>query len=434
MTWNPFTKAPGEQLTTEDLTDLIGRVAEGYYVEYKETFPTPKKIAHSIASLANTYGGWYIVGVKADQFDYAAEICGFSVVEFPDPVSKVRDVVKSRIDPVPVFYPMRVPLENSMAVLVVYVPGEQHTPFITDDGRVYRRNHASSDPVPENSRHTLDRLVEDGKHAGGRFVDFCRRTERTPPKIQMLNTTPVGWFNLFLALDPEPFRYSKVKTVAEMIELSQRTHPFKIVSEFSGSGNIPFRSGHTTPNSVVLRQSEPGSATSKETSAEFSLDGYARLSIPVPHPHLRDIAQQMTRNAAAAQALRLVAHAQRGTYLSVFDGALIPVQALVFTSLYAALQEQLEWSPRLRFAFSFLGLGGTAPIVDTIQWAEQVAATGIPLLEDEIRYPDNWSDSVAVPFDEESGMIIAITVARAMGLRPEVAVSGLITADGNSVA
>lgn len=68
MTYNPFDKAIGEALTTEDLNKLKGDLlGEGYYVEYKGSFPTNEKIGCSIASFANSYGGgWYIVGVKTD--------------------------------------------------------------------------------------------------------------------------------------------------------------------------------------------------------------------------------------------------------------------------------------------------------------------------------------------------------------------------------
>ena len=67
MPFNPFTKEIHEPLAIDDLSELITRkVAEGLYVEYKSTFQSNEKTARSIASFANSYGGWYIVGIEAE--------------------------------------------------------------------------------------------------------------------------------------------------------------------------------------------------------------------------------------------------------------------------------------------------------------------------------------------------------------------------------
>lgn len=102
MPYSPFDKEVHEKLTSDDLSSLVEReVAEGYYIEYKEDFPDKKqKIGRSVASFANTYGGWYIVGVKANKTNNTAtEICGVNLSIRHDPISIVRDVVKSYVDP-----------------------------------------------------------------------------------------------------------------------------------------------------------------------------------------------------------------------------------------------------------------------------------------------------------------------------------------------
>lgn len=67
MAYNPFDVLAGEPLTPEELQKLVSRsVAEGYFVEYKSMPPTNEKMGRSIASFANTYGGWYIVGVTTE--------------------------------------------------------------------------------------------------------------------------------------------------------------------------------------------------------------------------------------------------------------------------------------------------------------------------------------------------------------------------------
>ncbi|MGI8483077.1 MAG: AlbA family DNA-binding domain-containing protein [Thermomicrobiales bacterium] len=174
MAFNPFKTPLGDQLNVGDLQQLVGRVAEGYTVEYKEAFPDRKKIGHSLASFANTYGGWYIVGVRTDNNNVASEVCGYDTFDYPDAISTVRDIARSHIDPTPVLYPQIVALEVNRAVLLVFVPGEQETPFIMKDGRIYRRVYDSSDPIPEANRYAVDRLFEQGRTRRERFRQFCQ--------------------------------------------------------------------------------------------------------------------------------------------------------------------------------------------------------------------------------------------------------------------
>ena len=164
MTYNPFDKSPFDVLTVEDLEKLLeNSVAEGYYVEYKSQFVGNEKIGRSISSFANTYGGWYIVGVKTNEHNIATEICGFKLSDYPDPIDKIREIVKSNIDPVPLFYSQVIQLDKEKAVLVVFIPDNQDKPFICKNGRVYRRVADSSDPILENNRYALDKLYEEGK-------------------------------------------------------------------------------------------------------------------------------------------------------------------------------------------------------------------------------------------------------------------------------
>src|SRR6266700_4989946 len=198
MPFNPFMKSLREPLTPEDLEVLItDSVSEGYFVEYKGILPASKKIAKSIASFANTYGGWYIVGVTTDGHNVAQQIAGFSLDDCHDPIASVRDSIRSGIDPVPVFFPQVVTLAPKRAVLVVYVPGEQDTPFITRDGRIYRRVSDSSDPVPENQRSAVDRIVEQGRDRARDFQRFCQ-----DPRTFSKGEASTPWVNIFLSPYP----------------------------------------------------------------------------------------------------------------------------------------------------------------------------------------------------------------------------------------
>ena len=55
--YNPFNKNISE-IEYDDLKKLIENdITEGWFIEYKGSFPKNKKIANSIASFANSEGG-----------------------------------------------------------------------------------------------------------------------------------------------------------------------------------------------------------------------------------------------------------------------------------------------------------------------------------------------------------------------------------------
>lgn len=253
MPYNPFDKPIGSPLTKEDLQRLVEReVGENYFVEYKSLLPSKTKIAHSIASFANTYGGWYIVGVKTDPHNIAKEICGFSLKESPDPISKVRDIIKTHLDPIPIFHPQVVTLEEDKVVLLIHLPGDQETPFVAKDGRIYRRNHDSSDPVAETSRYTIDRLVDAGRDFAKRFERFCSdgRTFTEAEERQ-------GWVNLYLSPSPlgtvEKSGWLLDTEIERLLQLGKTPFSLFEMEGITVTGTPAFNIGYPSYRSIVLK-------------------------------------------------------------------------------------------------------------------------------------------------------------------------------------
>lgn len=160
MRYNPFEKEMGE-IDLQDLDKLIElKVAEGWFIEYKSAFPSTEKISHSIAAFANSDGGYYMVGVEEGQNNEAKSICGFSKSTLKQPKEHIRNVVLSHISPKPKFESKLIDLDKERQVLIVYISKGLETPYVTKDGRIYRRVGEGSDPVPETDRYTLNRLFE----------------------------------------------------------------------------------------------------------------------------------------------------------------------------------------------------------------------------------------------------------------------------------
>lgn len=313
MAYNPFDVLAGEPLTPEELQKLVSRsVAEGYFVEYKSMPPTNEKMGRSIASFANTYGGWYIVGVTTNGHNVATAVPGFDRALCPDPIARIREVIKTHISPSPVFYAQVVTLESGNLILVVHVPEGQDSPFITRDGRIYRRHHDSSDPVPEADRHAIDRLVEQGRQGPEEFARFCR-DERNFSKAEDKRR----WVGIYIqpyptgivdrrrkmrsqsALD-EAIALSKcardihlldfahegvqdVEATAGADSAGQDTAEVRDTATVTATGNIPFTSGMLTPRSIVLRQVEHSRVgINSNISVELLFDGSAKIHFELP--------------------------------------------------------------------------------------------------------------------------------------------------------
>jgi hypothetical protein len=160
-TFNPFDKE-FEEITTDDLNVLKEKeVAEGWYVEYKREVPQKvEKIAKSISSFSNQYGGWLFYGIEENK-----EPRKIRIYE-----TKIRNAVVSHLNPHP-FYEMKVlkgpcqkiKLESSKGIILIYVPPGSNPPYIHSSGVIYRRVGDSSEPKEETDRFLLEQLWEKGK-------------------------------------------------------------------------------------------------------------------------------------------------------------------------------------------------------------------------------------------------------------------------------
>lgn len=429
MTYNPFDK-PIHEIVASDLSALVDKeVAEGYWVEYKREFPTNKKIAKSIASFANTYGGWYFIGIQADKTsNVATEVCGFDLNKVADPVAEVRDVVRSRIDPVPVFHLRLVDLGGGKGVLASFVPDRQETPFITWDGRIYRRVGDSSDPVPENDRYALDRLVSNGREVAGRFEQFCR-DDRTFSRAE-----EGGWVKLFLSPQPlgmltRPADWWAADCIQRLLELSRRERSVRLTSGTDCvTGNLPFNSGRLTNDSLIARQTHPESVRINSLMVEFFFDGRAKFFIPLAYvPAGQDARLGSLKSKDTARVLRSLRDSE-ADLLSFFDMEKLWLSIILLATCYE------DWLDRefsgassedrsFRAAVRIEEVWRSVPFVDSDEWADFVTRFGLPVIQrDLITIPHDVSEGFEVTADIERPLwtYFAFRVSAALGFPQEM--------------
>ena len=163
--FNPFNKEFSD-VTKEDL-DALKKVSEGWFVEYKRIKPEAKSLAKSISSFANSHGGVLFIGVDADDSNYAKEIIGVT-----DEADAISDSVKNNVQPVPYMEIHKVSIDEENHVFIITIPEGMEAPYVHSDGRIYRRNGASSDPLHENNRHAIDSLYDRSRNYHKKKLDF----------------------------------------------------------------------------------------------------------------------------------------------------------------------------------------------------------------------------------------------------------------------
>lgn len=196
-----------DQWSETELKRLIDeRVPEGQIVEYKKQFN--RNVPKCIASFANSLGGWLFVGISEEtiddsnnrKVDIPKEIVG---IEDTNPCLTITHTIRDTVSPVPIFHPRVIEtVEGDKQVLIVYVPGDQNTPFINlKDGVVYSRINSSSSPV--NDRYVLESLIEKGKRHSEEIEAFC-----TDDRIVLSEEryTDKPWLHIYLI--PYPLKDS----------------------------------------------------------------------------------------------------------------------------------------------------------------------------------------------------------------------------------
>jgi hypothetical protein len=257
--------SPSQLLTLKD-------VREGWYVEYKSALIEPKKLAKSLASFANQYGGWLFLGVQEDPKELVADsFPGIENTEVTTACENIKNASKDLLNP-EVFYDYRIfkgPIKDinlpaGRSVIVICIPESADTPHVHKDGRIYRRVGDSSDPKPETDRFILDRLWERGKRARERLADFVSH---------------------------EPIVSKKEKDRC-YLHLSILSDPYEIKGDWYRKGfddfcrimrqdPLPFTNVFTHSRGFVARQAANNNPYQRILTWEFYRQGHSFITIPI---------------------------------------------------------------------------------------------------------------------------------------------------------
>lgn len=281
--YNPFNKEIDE-LEFSDLKKLIdNQIREGFYIEYKSDFQKGNRIAKSIASFANTHGGWYFIGIKDnDNTNIAKELVGFDLKENKQPIERIRDISRDYISPIPVFFSKLIDFENDRAILIIFIPESYETPHILSDGVVYRRNGEVSDPIKETDRYTLDKLYQKSINFESRIGNFLIDPFGMTKQEHESNMPFIKFY-----LIPKRFESIKIKNFYQdeyLNELKNFVNQSEcIIKDLKeATFSIPFRNITRSTNSIIVRSLTDKIGFSNYT-LEFFSNGAARIRIPISY-------------------------------------------------------------------------------------------------------------------------------------------------------
>jgi hypothetical protein len=418
VAFNPFDKPIG-QLAPADLEKLIeDRVEESWTIEYKSDFAFKDsgekvdgaRIARNIASFANSpFGGWLIIGIE-EKDEKPTAICGLT---HSDPETVIASIVREHIDPVPIFHIQRITVDgtNGDKVLVVYVPGEQDSPFINRDGNVYRRTNDSSHPVEGDTRvervkgrHELDTLTERGRRNIDDFVEFCK-DERVLVAPQYEKS--VAWLDVYVS--PYPLGgVNKLDLLQQehLDSLIQRTQ--EKISVTAGIPNPagefvldkPFYRGHPGYRSVVLRDSTSAGVLDFAKMLEIFVDGRVKqahlekLGVSVTDPDLvkirsHDYGEGKWPDAGLGPVPELAA-------LHFFDFGELWTDVLWLLVFYQECFKDEALLRDIRIGIIIRNPNGyLVPFETTEEWVMKANQSGLPIMKNRlVTIPDGIKDGM----------------------------------------
>jgi len=204
VTKQPIFRRGLNTVSSDDLPE-IKQLEEGWFVEFKSQCPDSPKLAKSIGSFANAYGGLLIIGAEEDaKTRRLKKFIPMSLDIADETKTKIRQAVEAHLQPPPVFFMKSLELpavsceSTERWILLIHIPKGERAPFLHSNGCVYTRKGDSSSPIPLTDLGLLDRLWSEGRHKQEKLkkrIDFlCSQSPRKLPKVELIISVETDYF------------------------------------------------------------------------------------------------------------------------------------------------------------------------------------------------------------------------------------------------
>lgn len=398
--------------------ERLREVAEGWYVEYKSEAIPVKALAKSLSAFANQYGGWLILGVAEDpETQTAGAFPGVEEQEAQKLLQALRDASKDALNP-EVYYETRLvvgPAEKlglpaGRTVLVVEIPPGVDTPYVHNDGRVYRRVADSSSPKPETDRHILDRLWARGEKAKEKLENFVT-------KLPVTSKAEENECYLHLTIMSDPYE----------IRGDWYSGTFDEFAEVMRGGRIPFDNIYPRVGGFIARQAKDNFAGNRLFTWEFSRHCHSFVTFPVgllSEPH----EESLHLYSCGEDFFGVLEDAQ-------FEDARVldlnPLFAVLtsIVSRHRALVATYEISGPFYLKAHIENAWRAVPFLDLPVFIEHVNTHGIPVVQDEnvlappgveletfARLPERIPADPESPEAYEDALVLVLPIFNAFGI------------------
>lgn len=423
--FNPFGKSFRE-VKEKDL-ELLKSVAESWNVEYKKGKQNGKRITKSISSFANSHGGIYFIGIESD----SSNNCAKNIIGVDDSPDVIRDSVRGNLQPFPYFEAFSINLSNEKKVLMAVIPEGRDPPYIHSDGRIYRRQEAASDPIPENNRYAIDELYKKAlkyEEELEKFRDFdltfCKGEGDIPYLEIYVNTVP---FNHFKIADffTDFFQKENLNKI-----LQQFNGDFTITENISRNnlsfnGNMKFDSLNTYYDSVSIRYLEQQDLAYNGLTVEIDISGNLKLLIPLNQ-------KDYYSEALAERYTNVITRSQEISIYSIrfLDARQIFGAILGLINNYVKYIDEKGYKDKLEFKLRLRNCWRTTIYIESQKFIEHVENFGVPICMKTEQYFPMYPISMHFQ-DIKSHPIINVAslfshVANALGVPSDVAFFSVI--------
>jgi hypothetical protein len=404
--FDPFAR-PLVDVSVADLA-LLRDVAEGWYVEYKVNCPNADRIAKSLCSFANQYGGWLFLGID-ERADHSGPggFPGIPATERVATEQRIRQAAQAHCSRAPYFEthfvvgPASDPLvPPDRFIAIVRVPASDDVPHVHSCGRIFRRIGSSSEPHAETDRALLDQLLD----RRNRLEASVRRFTEFRPTLR--KDDPSAHVQVYLVTRPEGEYPSR-----RMLAFNEFVESLK-----AGRGQL-YDNFYTTHDGYAARAVGRDMPNRPHQTLRYGHDGWAHLSVPLDNfdsGHADDPRLRHLEHLRAFEA----PHAIAGSTVVDLTSTLISLTSAMSYYIGLLKRSGLERIP-IFYRVALEGVGGTVPYIDLASYPEHARQHGLAHIDrDPIMWPvgDGYQGLAPLEWPDEKASGDMIGFPQATGI------------------
>ena len=347
---------------------IDNEISEGWFIEYKEKFPKSKKIANSIASFANSEGGWYIVGIKEEENQSGPR----------------TNIVKDLINPIPYIQSKIIKIPDSEnVVLVVYIPEGNEPPYISN-GSVYIRAGETSKPLAIEDRYYYDKLINKAKLFKQKRDMFV---ENNFTISQAQDSSKQPFLECYIYLDnPNNFMFDDFYSEAFFNKIHKNFNTnVKIISEEAGILlNIELSNHYSSIDSHIFRHIGTNNSLDLGLTLELFKKGHLKFVLPFHKYSVKN----MNTSYENLDFYESLFSDEEKEFLTVIDCAESIAALSVILEQYKRLLNEYDFDCKLYIKLKFKNFWRVTPYFDDKNFLEHLIEYGLPInLKDELEFP-----------------------------------------------